>query len=312
MEEGAIVYRPRADGSFKRHFTGGVITHAVIVEDEATGDGLSNWFSVPLPGLEGYFEQWRVHRKGRPLIYVLTREYRGRLPGMFPWEKAVEVVHASPDSFFPFEDSLYPADFSVERAVAMIDRYGLKEGRRGFHYLDNRLAYKHSKTEWACLRGLSLFLRANFDHYDPMGVEGAKIYFPEPGSAHYDAATKTVVSADGSRLHSANDRWYVHLDTSGAKDRIHATWCNPSGENPVKIVMRPHRAYRKGYGETRAVEMITLGGSDRGAGDPTRAEDSMPSGRSLADLINMSVPIAGDHAGNLVVVDNRAYRGEWR
>jgi hypothetical protein len=313
VQNGAILYRPRADGSFKRHFTAAVVTHAVIIEDEASGQGLSNWFSVPLPGLEGYFGQWRVHRANQPLIYLLTREYRGRLPGMFPWEKVVEVVHASPDGFFPFEDSLYPADFSVERAVAMIDRYGLKEGRRGSCYLDNRLAYKDLKAEWGRLRGLSPFLRANFDHYDPMKVEGARIYFPEPGSAHYDAATKTVVSADGARLYSANDRWNFGIDRDGCLDRINATWCDPSGANRVEIVMRPHRGYRRGYGETRAVEIIRPGATDRSAAEPSLQDrHPTPSGRALADLVNLSVPIAGPHAGNMIVVDNRAYPGEWR
>lgn len=312
MDSGAILYRPRADGSFKRHFGPGSITHAVIIEDEASGDGLSNWLSVPLPGMEGWFRQWEVHRKGQPLIYLLTRDYPGRLPGTFPWDKVVEVVHASPDSFFPFEDSLYPADFSVERAVAMIDRYGVNEGCCGFYYLDNRLAYQDRKPEWTRLRGLSPFLRANFDHYDPMAVEGAKIYFPEPGCASYDASTNTVVSPDGARLHSDNNRWSVGIDREGCLDRIHATWHDPSGGNPVKIVMRPHRTYRKGYGETRAVELITPGRSDRSAGDLTSPRDPMPSGQTLADLINLSVPIAGPHAGNMVVVDNRAYRGEWR
>lgn len=304
-----ILYKPTADAGLRRRFTSPVITHALIIEDEANGDGLSNWRSVQLPGVEGSFRQWRVHRKGEPIVYVLTRGYPDRLPGMFPWDKVVEIVHASPDSFFPFEDSLYPSDFSVERAVAMMDLYGMEKGRRGFYYLDNRLAYKDRKGEWARLRGLSPFLRANFDDYDPMTVEGARIYFPEPGSASYDAATKTAVSADGARLHSTNEWWNIYLDISGVKDRVYATWYDPSGGNPVKIAMRPHRGYRKGYGETRAVEIIT-----ESASDPRGSDDEAPSppGRSLADLVNMSVPIAGKHAGNMIVVDNRAWRGEWR
>jgi len=67
------------------------------------------------------------------------------------------------------------------------------------------------------------------------------------------------------------------------------------------------RGYQKGYGETRAVEVIIDGTPPSPGVDP-----ETPDGESLANLINVLVPIAGEHAGHMIVVDERAYHDPWR
>ena len=64
--------------------------------------------------------------------------------------------------------------------------------------------------------------------------------------------------------------------------------------------MLPFRGYRKGYGETRVVEVIIEGTPPK-----AMANAATPDGKTLADLIIVMVPIAGEHAGHMVVVDDR-------
>jgi hypothetical protein len=68
------------------------------------------------------------------------------------------------------------------------------------------------------------------------------------------------------------------------------------------------RGYLKGYGETRAVGVIIDGTRPK-----SRIGDAgTPDVKSLADLINVPVPIAGEHAGHMIVIDQRTHSGEWR
>ena len=93
---------------------------------------------------------------------------------------------------------------------------------------------------------------------------------------------------------------------------VYATWSDKSGLNTVPIVMTPLRVYREGYGETRAVWITPDTRRARADSQSDGLRVIFPSGKSLADLINMSVPIAGAHAGHMVVIDSRAIiEGEW-
>jgi len=305
LDDGAILYKPRKDpGIHPRFGAGGYIDDWDIVDDK-TGYHLRSVFFYGLKGENGLYRQWRLDKgweDPRP-IYFLTRDYQEKAPGTLPWDETVEILHALPDTFFPLKDALYPPALPFERIAGMLDVYGLKQGRHERYYLDNRVANRPRLEAWAKEREASPFLLPNYERYQPLDVAGAQIYFPAAGSAAYDSATKTAVAPDGSRLHSDNRNWDIFIDRDGRKDRIIATWSDASGRQQARIVMRPWRGYRKGYGETRTVEIIT---------EHRKPGEAEPPGKLLADLINMSVPIAGDHAGHMIVIDNRAYSGEWR
>lgn len=304
-DDGAILYKPRKDAAIHPRFGAAGYIDDWTILDDVTGYRLSKVFFYGLRGDNGLYHQWKIERgkNDRRPIYFLTREFKQKVPGTWPWDETVEIIHAQPDGFFPLKDALYPPDFSFERIAGMLDNYGLKKGRHERYYLDNRQANRPRFDAWAREREASSFLVPNYERYNPLDVEGAQIYFPAAGSAVYEPETKTSVAPDGSRLQSDNRNWNIFVDRDGTKDRIYATWSDPSGQAQARIVMRPWRGYRKGYGETRAVEIISEG---------EEPGDAKPSGKALADLINMSVPIAGDRAGHMIVIDNRAHRGEWR
>lgn len=320
MDEGALIIRPRGHPDrIRPEWPNWPRT----ILDEATNYTLG-WAVeelVTLPGEPRYFRQWRLDRRkaGKPPIYILTRKWNGPIPGSWPWEEAIEIVHAHVDGFFPFEEALMPEDLPMDRIAVMMDIHNREpsgSGRylaSGLYYIDNRKAYRDKNRDWARLWASSPFRTANFD-WNPVG-EDTPVFHPDDPKAVYDAASKTVVGPDGSRLHSDNERWSIGLDRDGAHDRIHATWTDPSGGNRASIVMLPLRGFRPGYGETRAVIVIV----ERAALDVMRGEDTpppdgitAPTGEQLAELINMSVPIAGEHAGHMIVIDGRARKTEWR
>ena len=123
-----------------------------------------------------------------------------------------------------------------------------------------------------------------------------------------DSATNTAVAADGNRLHSDNRSWSTYLDRDGMRQRIYATWSDASGARQVRIVMLPLRGYRKGYGETRVVKIIIDGTPPKQGMDDAET----PDGKTLADLINVTVPIAAEHAGHMIVIDSRTDPREFR
>ncbi len=192
-----------------------------------------------------------------------------------------------------------------------IDIHDLKEGARGFTYYDNRRAYRAKISEWAQLRAQCPFRTANLE---PNMVERGEhpVLLPVAGGAVYDAGTRTATAVDGSTLHTDNARWHTGLDRDGCHDRIYATWTDSSGRNQRRIAMIPQRGWRPGYGETRAVIAITEKYEWDEKSVPPPDGVAAPTGEQLAELVNLSVPIAGEHAGNMVVVDARCTYTEWR
>jgi hypothetical protein len=303
----AIVIKPRPDPTIRPRYT-----DSLSILDERTGNLLVKPVrdTVELPQEEGYFHQWQVNRPEQRPIYIVTRQGHPNPHAIVP-KRAFEIVLAYPDGFFPFEEALMPEECPMDRIAAMIDIHGCKEGRRGFRYYDNRGAYREKTREWARLRAQCPFRTANLD---PNLVErgGFPIYFPVPGGAVYDADTQTVTAPDGSTLHSNNKYWVTSLDRDGAHDRIYATWTDPSGRFKRRIEMIPKRGWRSGYGETRAVVAITRKNEwDKGSVPPPDGV-AAPTGEQLADLVNLSVPIAGEHAANMIVIDARADHQDWR
>ncbi len=320
MDEGALIIRPRGPADRIRPESP---NWSRTIIDDATGVKLS-WpvdELVILPGEPRHFRQWRLDREkqGKPPVYILTRKWSEPIPGSWPWDEAIEIVHAHVDGFFPFEEALMPEDLPMDRIAAMMDIHNRKQsdsGRylaSGLYYIDNRRAYRNQNREWARLRAASPFRTANFD-WNPVG-DDTPVFYPVAGKVSYDAASKTVIGADGSRLHTDNKQWSIGVDRSGMHDRIHATWIDPSGQNRAAVVMLPLRGFRPGYGETRALVAI----KERATLDVMRGEDTpqpdgitSPTGEQLAELVNMSVPIAGEHAGNMIVIDGRRRKTEWR
>ena len=303
----AIVIKPRPDPTIRPQDT-----YSLSILDERTGNVLVKPVrdAVELPQEEGYFYQWRVDRPEQRPVYVVTRGGHPNPHAILP-KRAYEIVLAYPDGFFPFEEALMPEGCPMDRIAAMIDIHGCDEGRRGFTYYDNRAAYREKTREWARLRAQCPFRTANLD---PNLVErgGYPVYFPVPGGAVYDADTQTVTAPDGSILHSNNKYWITFLDRDGAHHRIYASWTDPSGRFKRRIEMIPKRGWRPGYGESRAVVAITGKHEwDKGSVPPPDGV-AAPTGEQLADLVNLSIPIAGEQAGNMIVIDARADHQEWR
>jgi hypothetical protein len=310
-EDGSILYMPKQQPSIHPVVHSPIFTFPYEIRDDATGYSLTQAQvgTVRLDGMDGWFTQWKLDRSKahQPNVIFLTRNRQDRVPGTPPWAEVVEISHAKIDGYLPLDDALYPDDLPLGRVAGMLNIYGLKEGSHARMYLDNRVPNRPRFEAWARERMRLPYLLANFEG-NPLRSEYARLYLPAAGSAKFDSATKTAVAADGSRLHSDNRYWNTGLDRSGVRDRIHATWFAPTGGEQVRITMVPMRGYRKGYGESRVVQVIIDGTP------PKRGiEDAgTPDGKSLADLINVTVPIAAEHAGHMVVVDDRTYPGEIR
>ena len=191
-----------------------------------------------------------------------------------------------------------PDDLPFKRIAGMLNIYGLKDGGHARVYLDNRVPNRAKYEEWARTRMGMPYVPANFEG-SLLGSEYARLYLPDPGSAKFDPASRTAIAADGSRLQSDNRHWGTGLDRDGRKYRIYAIWTSADGGKQVSIAMLPFRGYRKGYGETRQQDR------DRRGPPKAMANAATPDGKTLADLINVMVPIAGEHAGHMVVVDDR-------
>ena len=184
----------------------------------------------------------------------------------------------------------------------MLDRYKQKEKPKFLAYLDNRLAYREQSAAAQRDRDKSPFLRANFD-YDPMAQDGATIYFPPANSASFDQRANTAISSNGSTLLVTHGTWSTFPDRSGRLPEFRAEWSQEGARNRWIVRLVCLRTYRRGYGETRAVEVV---GFERPTwrGIPIEIESPgpPPSGDALAALINASLPIAGPHVGHMVVV----------
>lgn len=311
-KDGSILFDPAPDPDLRPFIKTPVFVYPKIIIDDKTGYQLSKEpSSVQLPGSDDWLGIWKLDRRkeNKPAVYIVTRNYLKPGNSMFGSRLGLEIVHAHVDGFFPFRDALDPAEFSLERVVAMMDIEGQDTGRKGYLYLDNRLAYRQRNADAEKARGRPPFRFPNFENRD---VGSADIFFPEPASAHYDAPSKTAKAADGATLFSDNDGWPLGLDRSGVPFPVYATWSDKSGLNTVRITMTPLRVYREGYGETRAVWITPEPGHARADSQSDGPRVPFPSGKSLADLINMSIPIAGAHAGHMVVIDSRAIiEGAW-
>lgn len=311
-KDGSILYDPAPDPDLRPEIKTPVFVWSRTIVDDKTGYRLSKeWSRTQLPGCDDWLTIWKLDRskENKPPVYIVTRNYLKPRNSMFGSRCGLEIVHAHVDGFFPFRDALSPADFSLERVVAMMDIEGQETGRKGYLYLDNRLAYRQRNADAEEARGTPPFRFPNFENRD---VGSADIYFPNPASGHYDAPNKTVKAADGATLFSDNDGWPLGMDRSGMPFPVYATWSDKRGLNTVPIVMTPLRVYREGYGETRAVWITPDTRRARADSQSDGPRVIFPSGKSLADLINMSVPIAGAHAGHMVVIDSRAaVGGEW-
>jgi hypothetical protein len=318
MDEGALIIRPVGPPDRIRPESP---NWTRVIVDDVTGDKLS-WPVDELVALQGephLLRQWRLDRgeQGKPPVYILTRKWEDPIPGSWPWDEGVEIVHAHADGFFPFEEALMPEDLPMDRIAVMMDVHNRRQSASGqylasgLYYVDNRRAYGEKNREWARLRASLPFRTSNFD-WNPAG-EDTPVFFPVVGKAVYDAASRTVIGSDGNLLRTDNRDWYTGVDRSGVHARIHATWIDPSGRNQTPVVMLPLRGFRPGYGETRAVIIITERHSlARGEGTSSADGAIWPTGEQLADLINISVPIAAEHAGSMVVIDGRRRNTQWR
>ena len=306
-DDGSILYMPKMQPSI--HADGRVYPFPHRIVDDETGYVLTKSDLRKLAGHDDTFTEWKLDRSKahKPDVIFVTRNRTDRVPGTPPWAETMEIAYAKTDGFLPLKEALYPADLPFKRIAGMINIYGLKEGSHARMYLDNRLPNRARYEQWARERMRLDFMRPNFEPYNTLTVPGVRLYRPKPGSARYDPVTQTAVAADGSRLHSDNSRWSIYRDRDGRLYRMYATWTDPTGTKQVRITMLALRGYQKGYGETRAVEVIIDGTPPSPGVDP-----ETPDGESLANLINVLVPIAGEHAGHMIVVDERAYHDPWR
>ena len=308
MDEHSIVYKPRDVAGVRPTTQTPVFTYDITIRDDETGYVLTpTWQVVSLPGEPGHLTGWMIDRRkaGQPAIYFLTRPIELK-QWIIPYE-GVEIVHAHEDGFFPYRDALYPADFSFERIAAMLDIQNARGPAKHDTYVDNREAYREKSRMWDRARRESKFLPANFEP-NPLSPRG-NIYFPAARSARYDPATRTAIASDGSRLQSDNKRWSTFVDRDGQLDRIMANWTSADRRQTTKVMMLPYRGYRPGYGETRTV-VLTY---DKYMSDPELSGKGpvKPPGAALADMINVLEPIAGPHAGHMIVIDNRDGEPAW-
>lgn len=94
------------------------------------------------------------------------------------------------------------------------------------------------------------------------------------------------------------------MKESNLRQRIYATWPDASG---TRCAYRHVAAPRlpQGYGQTRGVKVII-------DGTPPKQDAGTPNGKTLADLINVTVPIAAEHAGHRILIDSRTDPRELR
>lgn len=308
-----IRYIPKGGDGIRPEFVSAHHVSTLHVVDDRTGWKLfSTWRSVLLPGERYHLPIWRVDRAaaGLPSLFFVTRDISELVsqPTAHWRDRQVsqlvgrEIVHCHEDGFFPFRDALYTSDLSFERISAMLDIKDTTKGEpRGLFYDDNRDLYREQAAIGQRQRMASAFTPANFET-DPMSTPGAVLYLPERDSATYDAPSGTATARDGSKLTAVDQTWWIGMDRNGYPHLLEASWTSADGRVTVPLTLAPHRAWRDGYGETRAVGISLSSAS-------AATDVHEPSGETLAALVNVLVEIAGEHAGHMVVVDHRGGRG---
>lgn len=316
MDDGAILFMPKQQPSIHPVVHSPIFTYPYEIHDDVTGYSLTQaqLSTVRLDGIDGWFTQWKLDRSKahQPDVYFLTRDRRDHVSGTPPWAEVVEISHAKVDGYLPLDDALYPADLPLGRVAGMLNIYGLNEGSHGRMYLDNRVPNRPEYESWARERMRLPYLPANFEG-TALTSEYAKLFFPRqirrgsippptpPSQPTETGCTRTI--ARGART------WTATVCGSGfTRHGIYATWSDANGARQVRIVMLPLRGYRKGYGETRVVKIIIDGTPPEQGMDDAET----PDGKTLADLINVTVPIAAEHAGHMIVIDSRTDPREFR
>ena len=247
---------------------------------------------------------WRVTSKDGRQIRFTTKTYPNPGHGIFEPSKIVEIILAHPDSYFPHEQAIYPDQFAFDRIAAMLNVHRLAGNRGDALIVDNRAAYREQNLMAARERPHDRFQPANF-YPDPTKIRGAadpqsKVYYPGIDSARYDKGDRSVVAPGGGRL---TDCW-----VAGDKDQesAGAKWISADGKT-YSLSLIPFRAYRPGYGPTRAFEITNLFQSEQTEVTlvQRRFGESTVPGKLLAYALNACEPLSPKDVGHFVIIDNR-------
>lgn len=303
---GSIVYRPQK--------TEGI--HSVAlgnIRDDKTGCTLSRPFETTAESeyadLPGDIILWELKRDQETTIYFVTLHVHQTGKITAPIEPPVMIIHASEDGFFPFEDALYTEDFSFERVTAMLDlRISKRRGPKPRVYFDSRDAYRERNRVMAKRRAERQLRVANFDP-DPNDNQNWQVYHPVLDGFSYDPETGTSAAPDGSTLQWIEGRWKIGRNYSGERYGVAAKWTAPDGERRQFVTIVPHRAWRDGHGETRCAQLIY---SDQPKYLNNAATPLVPDGETLAGLVNANGNIAGEHRGQMIIIDSRPHGHNWR
>ena len=251
-------------------------------------------------------------REWKPVYRFTTTTSEGYRPG-FGKTAALTIVLAHPDSFFPDEDALYQRDVSFERVAQMLNVHdvalalGGEKHRSHLVIIDNREAFRQANIKRAKLRSHETFQPANHATNPAMYPDAAVIFPSANPNVVFDPATKTVEDTrDGSTFTG---------EKKGSRDEVYfvGEWYDGSTGRRAEVGFQKQRGYKPGYGETVALEVISVG--DKKVEDSRVVRwkidrEQMPPDR-LADLLNQFQPATydGQHTGDIAVIDTRTYNG---
>ena len=307
-DPGAIVYYPEMDEDV------GQASQPLTVVDRKTGWRLNGTSDRPREDRSGLTRGWRISdaNHGTVLLFTTVRS-QGYRRG-YGKTDALTVVLAHRDSFFPYEDALYPDDVSFARVAQMLNLHdhAASSNRYRGHLvvIDNRVAHMAGNKRRAAEQSHDTFQVANHA-INPALYPGAEVvYASNDEGVRYDPDSMTVTdSRDGSSLKGwrAGDREYPRWD---------GLWHDTRSGLTAKVSTVPMRGYKPGYGETTTLELTSVAWErveeGRMKSDPI-SRDEMPTER-LARLLNHfgAATAYGKKEGNLVVIDTRSYKADGR
>lgn len=304
--QGSIVYRSAtAEGIH--------LAERRRIRDDIAGTTLSQPYlktaDTAFADVPGEKTLWQLERDRGTTIYFVTRSVRSAGKSLGQSEPPVEIIHAHEDGFFPFRDALYTADLSFERVAAMLDlRMSEKRGPRSRVYFDSRDTYRERNRIMAEKYAKRRVRVANFDR-DPLHKEDWNVFYPLLDGYSSDPETGISKAPDGSTLKWVQGDWIVGTNYNGMQYGLLAEWTAPDGELRKFVTVIPGRAWRDGHGETRCAQLIY---SDKPKDADNASSPLVPDGETLAGLVNANVKIAGEHLGQMVVIDSRPEGHDWR
>lgn len=297
---------PRIDGKIQRRF--------FSVHDSKTSMRVylpyAQYFSINNNSTDIY----KIFNKINDKSYIVGVA-RGQAPGWLGTTIPTrDVFLISESGYFPFRDAITHNDIPVDRIVEMIRLLESENEKNSRMYFDCREFYSKNYGDLQSQRDALAFINKDFE-INPMKFEGVKLYYPEAGRAKYDEENGISTDELGRTFEAKAVRWSTAYDArNGVYSWIKGILHDPVTDSDLEIHLMALDGYKPGYGKTRAVligSQLPVAVHGELPGEPGTVRNPEVSGREIADLINASIPIAGPHVGQMIVMDGRGLP-HWR